>query len=152
MKIICTPVIDPTPFGLDLDELQSRCTYSEGSFVRLSPCDEEPNRAQSFGQLMRAGKTCRITDLDWGSGDIVLSPMWNTPGQGVMLSASGGAGDPGLVFAHATIDESVTDFVADKVEDRLREGRGRHIHRWMDPIDPDIPEKGLIGGGGTHKP
>jgi hypothetical protein len=43
------------------------------------------------------------------------------------------------VFNFATVDESPSDFVAGRVEGRLRSGRGRHVYDWFEPEAPRIP-------------
>jgi hypothetical protein len=131
-------VIDVNRYGLDLETLRARCSISEGSFVRLSPCSDDPNRGQTFGQLMRGGKTCRVAGINWEAGQITLSALWSASDRYRLLSS--GASDPGDVFSNATVDESVSDFVAGRVEERLQAGVGAYMFRWFDPEDPQIPE------------
>jgi hypothetical protein len=67
-----------------------------------------------------------------------MDALWVTPNR--YLLQSSGAQDAGAIFEHATIDESVSDFVAGKVDDRLNTGLGRHAYAWFDPEDPRVPD------------
>ncbi|MEM1022473.1 MAG: AAA domain-containing protein [Myxococcota bacterium] len=132
-----TATINLDGFDMDLDALQARCSFGEGSFVRLSPCSEDPSRGQTFGQLMRGGKTCRITSINWATGQVELGALWTRAGRYTLLST--GAQDEEEVFDFATIDENVSDYVAGKVEARLQAAVGHHALRWFDPLAPAIP-------------
>jgi len=124
-------------YEMDLAGLQARCSFGEGSFVRLSPCFADPHQGQSIGQLMRGGKTCRITSIDWTTGQVAMSALWTKAGRYTLHSS--GAIEAEDVFDYATFDESVSDFVAGKVEARLQAGAGIHALAWFDPQAPQIP-------------
>jgi AAA domain/PD-(D/E)XK nuclease superfamily len=125
-------------FDIDIAALRNRCSIAEGSFVRLSPADSDPRRGQTFGQLMRGGRTCRVDSISWDTGQVTLKALY-IPASRYMLFSSG-ANETGNLFDAATIDESPSDFVAGRVEQRLQSGRGTHVFDWFDPEDPRIPE------------
>jgi hypothetical protein len=107
-------------YEVDIRGLAARCTITEGSFVRLSPCSDDSHRGQTFGQLTRGGKTCKVNSIDLETGQVTLSALWSNASRYMLQSA--GTNEAGDVFDHATIDESVSDFVAGRVDDRLRDG------------------------------
>jgi hypothetical protein len=137
-QIVAT--IDLAGYDLDLAGLRARCSIGEGSFVRLTPCSPDPRRGQTIGQLLRAGKTCRVDAIDWDSGSVQVTAMWMRTSTRYVLG-SYGTREPGDVFDYATIDESPSDFVAGEVEDRLLAGQGTHAFRWFDPESPEIPDR-----------
>ena len=131
--------IDLSGYPLDVAGLRARCSLGEGAFVRLSPCADDPNRGQTVAQFLRGGSTCRIESLDWDSGRLELSVMpYRSKDDRYMLPSvhwpAGGSG-----YSRATIDESLSDFVAGKVEERLVSGLGSHVYEWFDPHGPAIP-------------
>lgn len=140
-------IIDAERYGIDLGSLEARCTISVNDFVRLSPCADDPQRTQTIGQLLRAGRTCIVQSLDWNSGEIEFSVMARRgPSARYVLSSlpaskpTGTVGDP-IEFEHATLDESPSDFIAGRVEERLLSGRGSHVEDWLDPENPQVPEQ-----------
>jgi hypothetical protein len=135
---LLTATIVTEGYGVTLADLESRCSLSTGGFARLVPhTGGDPNRGQSIGQLVRAGKTCRIQDVNWQTGRVVLAPIFGAAGRYVLQSGTAGAAGP--VFDFATLDESVSDFVAGKVDLRLQNGRGSYVYQWFDPQDPRVP-------------
>ena len=130
--------IDLDGFDIDIASLRARCTIADGSFVRLSPRAADPHRGQTFGQLMRGGKTCRVNSINWDTAQITLSALWATADRYMLHSV--GVNDPGDVFDHATVDDSVSDFVAGKVEERLQTGVGAYVFQWFDPEEPRPPD------------
>lgn len=136
--------VDLQGFDVDVSGLRNRCSISEGSFIRLSPRSDDPHHGQTLGQLMRGGKTCCISSINWDSGQITLEALWTRAGRYMLLST--GANDPGDVFDYATIDESPSDFVAGNVEGRLQAGVGTHVFRWFDPEEPQVPELAALAG------
>lgn len=137
--------LDLAGYDIDVAALSLRCTIAEGSFVRLSPYSGDPNRGQTFGQLTRGGKTCRVDRINWDTGQVTLSAMFTRSSRYTLLST--GADEAGPVFESATIDESVSDFVAGRVDERLRSGLGTHVFQWLDPENPQVPEAPLLDAG-----
>jgi hypothetical protein len=129
--------IDPTPFGLTLEALQSRTNYEVGSFVRISPCDSNPQRGQTIPQLLYGGSTCVIRSIDWQTGVILLDARFGREDAYTLASKSYQPNE--VVFEFATLDESMTDFVARRVEDKLRGQQGSYVFQWFDPEQPNIP-------------
>jgi hypothetical protein len=130
--------IAASTLGLALEDLQATCTFAEGSFVRISPCDGDPRRGQTIRQLTSGiAKTCVIDSIDWNTGEIHLTvrPSASTR----YMLPSGPGGDPGQVFDHAMLDESVSDFVAATVDTRITAAAASHVFHWFDPTHPQVP-------------
>lgn len=134
-----TATLDLDRYHVDADALAARSTIGPGSFVRVTPYSGDPQRGQTLRQHTRGGRTCRVVDIDWDSGDVELEAIFSQPTEYVLLSI--GAGEQGEVFDYATIDESVSDFVAGKVEARLQTRAGAYMYRWFDPENPQLPER-----------
>jgi hypothetical protein len=129
--------IDVDSYPIDRETLAARTSFNVDSFVRLSPYDGDPNGRQTLAQLRRGGATCVITSLDWTTGEIVLAPRFAQPGRYLLQSRS--AGPAGPLFDFATVDDSISDFVAGTVERRLAVTSDSHMNDWLHPIDPRIP-------------
>ena len=133
-----TAEIDLTGYPLTPADLAARCSLGAGAFVRLSPCADDPQRGQTLAQLLRGGSTCRIERLDWDRAEVELSVLpYRREDRYIMPSRAWPQGSAG--YARATLDESLSDFVAGKVDDRLGSGRGEHVTRWFDPTCPAVP-------------
>jgi AAA domain/PD-(D/E)XK nuclease superfamily len=130
-------------YDFDLTTLSTRCTIGDGSMVRLSPCWEDPHDGQTVGQLLRGGMTCMVVALNWDTGEIELEAIPQFQASRYKLFSQA-ASDIGPLFDFATVDESVSDFVADRVDDRLRQGFGTHVFRWFDPGSPEIPPQAVL--------
>jgi len=129
-------------YGLTPQEMSLRSTISDGSFVRLSPHNGNPEHGQTLGQLVRGGITCTVESIDWVNGTIALSPIYSNVTDYVLGSYTPDAGQD--LFDFATVDESVSDFVAGRVESRLVAGLGTHVFNWFDPEQPAIPPQNPI--------
>jgi hypothetical protein len=138
-----TAELDLERYDLSADELQSRAAIDSGSFVRISPHNGNPQSGQTIAQLLRAGRTCRVIQVDWETGHIELRIISSRPGR-YMLQSFGSRPEP--LWDNATIDESPSDFVAGRVDDRLTSGRGPHAAQWFDPLNPQIPEQTALPG------
>lgn len=129
---------DLEPFGLTVAELNLRTSFDEGSFVRLARRMRDPEAAQTLKMLTNAGATCRIARVDWSTGTAWLSIVGGGPSTYGLQSLD--FCDPKYAPPEfATLDESVTDFVASKVDQRLRAKLNHPTLPWFDPVDPRIP-------------
>ena len=135
--------LDLDRYELSAAELQSRAAIGVGQFVRISPHSGDPQRGQTIGQLLRGGRTCRVEALDWASGRIALQLV---PGRLSRYLLQSFGFETGPVWDNATIDESPSDFVAGRVDDRLTSGRGLHAAQWFDPLNPQVPDQAALPG------
>jgi hypothetical protein len=134
-----TAEFDVAPFGLTPEELSLRSSIDEDLFVRVRPRAGDPGRGQTILQLLRGGITCTVLTVDWINGRMTLSPIPQQASAHVL--SSWGPEANAAVFDYATVDESPSDFVASRVERRLRSGVGRHVYDWLEPEVPRIPEQ-----------
>ncbi|MDO9472010.1 MAG: AAA domain-containing protein [Caulobacter sp.] len=127
--------LDLDAFGVAPADFAARCDLGEGSYARITPRGPDPETGQTLGQLSRIGATAEITEIDWETGEVTfdLRPMFQPNGYVLRSSA------PEQVWTHAAVDDSVSDFVANRVEGRLRSVAGHHALRWFDPTGPQIP-------------
>jgi hypothetical protein len=123
--------------------MATNCTLEEGSFVRLSPCPEDLQRGQTLKQLTKGiGFNGIISSIDWGNGVVILEINNARPGYYILPTSA--KRDAGLVFPYATLDESLSDFVAQRVDPHLNSQRHGFINQWLDPTDPQIPPLEVI--------
>lgn len=132
-----TATIDPSPYGLTLDDLARTCSFGVGSFVRLNPHNGQPNAGQSLGALLKAGSTCVIEELDWETGEVLLAIRSSKASRYLLSSFT----RDNVCMPYATLDESPSDFVGGRVEGRLDGIRDHHVYRWLDPQHPRTPAK-----------
>lgn len=137
-----TAELNLVPFQLDAARIESSSTFSEDSFVRLCPCPENPTRGQTVRQLTSGiARTCIVTGLNWTTGQIALDVL---PSDSTRYRLPSGPVDGvAPLFDFATLEENPSDFVAEKVEARLRANVGRHAFDWFDPTAPNVPENPL---------
>jgi hypothetical protein len=145
-KKAITAVIDLTGFGgLTLADLETRCSFARDSFVRLSPWNGDPKSGQTIKQLTSGiGRTCVIQEIDWRTGQVTLDSMYAEEDR--YRLSSGASRQAELLYdrGYATLDESVSDFVAGRVDERLQ--AASHIYTWVDPVSPQPP---LVAPTGT---
>lgn len=132
-----TATINLDGYDLNYEVFQANCTIGENSFVRLSPCSDDSHNGQTLGQLLYDGSTCRVEQIDWNSGQIVLSVIPGSSDRYRLSSKS--YSDEKDVFSYATLDESPSDFVSGRVDRRLAERLGTYVYQWFDPENPQIP-------------
>ncbi len=130
--------IDLSGHDITADILRDRVSFSEDSHVRVSPCFDDPQQGQTPGQLLEGGRTCVIENLDWDKKEVEMELIPSGESKQYRL-ASYYASDEYL-FEYATIDESVSNYVAARVHEKIEDGRGNHVHRWFDPEEPRLPE------------
>lgn len=131
--------IDLDGYPLDSGALESRCGLAAGAFVRLSPCADDAQKGQTVAQIVRGGSTCILDAIDWETGHVALSvmPFTGRENRYILPSRSWPAGSAG--YGRGTLDESLSDFVAGKIDARLQSDLGAHVYRWFDPQDAQIP-------------
>jgi len=124
--------------GLTLSDLEARCAFAAGSFVRLSPWTGDPLQGQTVKQLTTAiGRTCVLTQLDWTTGAVVLDAIPSKEDAFTLPSGVSKEAETLFTAGYATVDESVTDFVAKRVNARLQ---GVYpVYAWFDPVTPAPP-------------
>ena len=136
--------INLTQFDISYQAFQANCSIAEGSFVRLTPCFDTPARGQTIGWLFSFAFTCRIVEFNWDMRVIRLSviPMPNQ--NRYRLTSRIIPPNEELIFTHATIDESPSDFVAPRVDHRLQQGQGVHAFDWFHPNNAQVPPQSPI--------
>lgn len=138
-KATVTGVIEMFAFGgLTLADLEARCRFGPGSFARLSPWNGDPKQGQTIGQLTAAvGRTCVVRSIDWAKGVVTLDAMYAEEDRYLLSSGASKKAETLFDRGFATLDESVSDYVAGRVDDRLQ--RPSHVYGWLDPVAPRPP-------------
>ncbi|MBD2628964.1 AAA family ATPase [Anabaena variabilis FACHB-164] len=133
-----TAEINLDGYDITLDVLQANCTFAEGSYIKVSPCSEDPHKGQTIGQLLKTGSICEVKNIDWNSKQVELDirPNYNSD-RYTVLSLTYDNGE--TVFNYATIDENLSDFVAGRVDRKLQISQGNHVCIWLAPQNPQIP-------------
>lgn len=130
--------IDIATYGTDLPTLRN--IYSGSEFARLSPHSGEPEVGQTMRQLLFGGSTCVVEDINWENGQVRLSPLYSQASRYIAASRSAN----GLDFAFATLDESISDFVAPKADARLVQVPAHHTYQWLDTANPRVPAQAAL--------
>ncbi|AMV24219.1 exonuclease V subunit alpha [Gemmata sp. SH-PL17] len=131
---------------IDLAGLRDRCDLKEGDFIRVSPCHRtgDLREGQTIRQLTTAvGHNGTIDEIDWVAGTVRIRVI-PTPiggGGGYYVLESRAVQSDTVPHEAATIDESVSDFVAGRVEARLTSREGAHVYDWFDPRAPKVPSQ-----------
>jgi hypothetical protein len=131
-----TATINLDGHDIEYEGFKANCTLGEGSFVRLSPCSDDPHKGQTLRQLLYGGSTCKVEQIDWDNRQVVLSVIPMDSDRYRLYSKA--YSDEPEVFSNATLDESPSDFVSGRVDDRLRVGLGTYVYQWFDPENPQI--------------
>jgi hypothetical protein len=143
--------IDLDGYAITREVLSTRCSMDEGTFVRFSPCFEDPERSQTISQLTTAiGGTCQIEELDWDTGRIVLGMrggsgnnaghLYRMPSRGISDTGPYSVNEGDVILEHATLERGLTDFVSSKVDNHLQStNRSHHAYDWFNPTSPAIP-------------
>jgi len=132
-----------------LETLRSHFPKDQGDFVRMLSWPTQDDLGPQYYDLIHGGKTCTIERIDWTRGEIQLAIIgkFDNDDPYILPSFPFNPSDPDTrkhPFLRATLDESVSDFIAGRVEKRLiARGRlpirGSHILDWFDPVAPRIP-------------
>jgi len=125
-------------YNITSEFLQANCTIDAGSFVRLSPTSDDPHQGQTINQLFAGGSTCVVKAIDWERKEIELVVIQTrSPDRYQLRGRFFPQGED--IYDYATIDESPSDFVAGRVDQRLENSNGNHICQWLAPQNPQIP-------------
>ncbi|RCJ22551.1 hypothetical protein A6770_29795 [Nostoc minutum NIES-26] len=124
-------------YNITAEALQANCTIGQGSFVRLSPSFDNSHEGQTINQLLYGGSTCVVKDINWETMQIELSVIPGNSNRYQLYSKS--YTNAVQVFPKATLDESPSDFVASKVDQKLQNSQGNHVCLWLAPQNPQIP-------------
>jgi hypothetical protein len=125
-------------YNINPEVLQANCTIDVGSFVRLSPSSDDPHKGQTINQLFAGGSTCVVEAIDWDSGEIELAVrQTRSPDRYQLRGRFFSNGED--IYDYATIDESPSDFVAGRVDQKLQDSQGNPVCQWLAPQNPHIP-------------
>lgn len=126
-------------YNINSEVVQANCTIDVGSFVRLSPSSDDPHQGQTINQLFSGGSTCVVEAIDWDSGEIELV-VRQTRNPDDLYQLRGRFFSNGEdIYDCATIDESPSDFVAGRVDQKLQHSQGNPVCQWLAPQNPQIP-------------
>jgi hypothetical protein len=129
-------------YNITTEVLQANCSIEVDSFVRLSPSSQDSHQGQTINQLLYGGSTCVVREINWDSRQIELSVI---PGQSQRYQLySKSYREVTQVFQNATLDESPSDFVAGKVDQKLQSSQGNHVCQWLNPQNPQNPQQNPI--------
>ena len=138
--------LDYTRYGMSASNMETRTSLSAGSFVRVHQADPNPAKGQTVRQLTY-GKTCVIEEIDWSVGEATFSIVPAYQDSFYTVPSFPFSEDyPIDDWTHATADESITDYVAPRVEKRLEAviagnvspPNADHVFAWFDPELPKI--------------
>lgn len=136
-----TARIDVETYGTDLATLRN--VYGGSEFVRLSPHSGNPEVGQTIRQLLFGGATCTVEAIDWQQGTVRLRPLFSRATRYIAASQSA----QGIAFPFATLDESISDFVAPKADARLTTIPAHPTYQWLDTANPRIPAQPQLDAG-----
>lgn len=131
-----TATINIENFDIDLEVAQAN--WDAGMFVRLTIFNGNPESSQTIRQLADGGVTGVIETIDWDSLELSVSALFSKSTAYVFHSAGAQWAAENMKFA--TLDESPSDFVSGRVENRILAALRTPAMRWFDPTNPDIPE------------
>lgn len=140
-----TAEIDFETYGTDLSTLRN--IFSGSEFARLSPHSGDPEVGQTMRQLLFGGSTCVVKDINWESGQVRLEPLYSKASRYIAASRAAN----GLGFAFATLDESISDFVAPKTDARLGTVATHHTYQWLDTANPRVPAREALADASREK-
>lgn len=140
-----TAEIDVETYGTDLPTLRN--IFSGSEFARLSPHSGEPEVGQTMRQLLFGGSTCVVENIDWENGQVRLAPLYSQASRYIAASRPANS----LDFSFATLDESISDFVAPKADARLVEVAAHHTYQWLDTANPRVPACEALEGASQDR-
>ncbi|MBC1239564.1 AAA domain-containing protein [Nostoc sp. 2RC] len=132
-----TAEINLDEYNISSEVLKANCTIDRDSFVRLSPSSNDPYQGQTINQLLGGGSTCVVEKIDWDSGDIELTVRQTNSSSRYQLRGRFYRNEEDI-YDYGTIDESPSDFIAGRVDQKLQDSQGNHICQWLAPQNPQI--------------
>ena len=78
-----------------------------------------------------------VREIDWATGRVTLDAMYAEEDRYLLSSGASRKAETLFDRGYATLDESVSDYVAGRVDDRLQ--RPSHVYAWFDPVEPRPP-------------
>ncbi|WP_199309843.1 AAA domain-containing protein [Synechocystis sp. FACHB-383] len=145
-----TAEINLDGYNITTEVLQANCTIDINSFIRLIPSSEDSHQGQTISQLFSGGSTCVVEAINWNSGTINLAVrQTNSPNHYQLRGRFHRTQED--VYPFATIDESPSDFVAGRVDQKLQNTQENHIFQWLAPQNPQIPEQITISNDDHNK-
>lgn len=133
-----TAEINLDGYNITAKVLQANCTIDLGSFVRLSPNSEYPHQGQTIKQLFAGGSTCVVEAIDWDNETIEFAVRQTRKADCYQIRGRFFKNQEDC-YDHATIDESPSDFIAGRVDQKLQNAKDNHICKWLNPQNPQIP-------------
>lgn len=146
---ILTAEIHLDGYNITAEALQANCTIEQRSFVRLSPCFDDSHQGQTINQLLYGGSTCVVKEINWDTKQIELSVIPGNSNRYQLYSKS--YKDVTQVFQKATLDESPSDFVSGRVDQKLQSSQGNHICKWLAPQNPQISPQIALAASDLEK-
>ncbi|MGI2905238.1 AAA domain-containing protein [Tolypothrix sp. VBCCA 56010] len=125
-------------YNITYEVLQANCTIDVGSCIRLSLGFDDPHQGQTINQLFAGGSTCFVEAIDWDNGEIELAVRQTNSPDRYQLRGRFFSNEE-YIYDCATIDESPSDFVAGRVDQKLQSSQGNHVCQWLAPQNPQIP-------------
>jgi hypothetical protein len=139
------------PYGLTAADLEPVCTIAVGDWVRLARRDAP----QTYGQLTTGGKTGIVRALDWAAGTMVIDVLWQPQATRYRLQSAGvtrqDAQDGTIIYSFATVNESPSDYGADRVEAALGQGTPTPLYAWFDHTALAIPPVARLTPAGARR-
>ncbi len=137
---IITATINFDYYQIAPEVIETNSTLEVDSFVRITPCDKNPQKGQTIKQLTTGiGFNGIINSLDWKTGQVKIKIIFSSKKESSYILKSNGTREKGFIFPFATIDESPSNFSSERVEFHLEQNLDHYICTWFDPTNPQIP-------------
>ncbi len=134
-------VLDLERFSVDPEVFFSVCMIGEDSFVRISPYSGGPNEGQSIQEVLGKGVTGKVTHLDRSTGlfaaKVVTTNYKDPIARDYVLPSL----PSNITMPFALVEEGISAFVQNRVDEWLRNNRGAPAVKWFNPESPSIPER-----------
>lgn len=131
--------LDLERFGEDPRAFRDKCPLEQDSWVRLTPYEGDLDQGQAPHDLLYEGATCRVLGIDYDQGRLMLEVVRSRPDRYRLVSRER---EDRAVQGFAVLDESMSDNVSGRVDDRLVGAMRLEAPRaatWFDILRPNIP-------------